>query len=205
MLRNLYKHTPMQTTFSIIMLALVDGEPRLLSLKQAMRVYLEHRLEIVRRRSEYDLERARQRAHILEGLRVALKNLDEVIDIIRKSPDVETARTRLMKRFKLTEIQAQAILDMPLRRLAALERKKIEDEYKETAGADQRAGGAAALAQEDAPGGRRRAAGGKESFGDRRRTHIVQLKEGQTTASLLTAAETGAREGQPGLWSPPTG
>jgi DNA gyrase subunit A len=108
----------------------VDGEPRLLSLKQALKVYVEHRLEVVRRRSEYDLNKARQRAHILEGLRVAIKNLDEIIALIRNAPDVETARTRLMKRFKLTEIQAQAILDMQLRRLAALERKKIEEEYK---------------------------------------------------------------------------
>lgn len=130
-LANLFKHTPMRSTFGIIMLALVDGEPRTLSLKQALRVYLDHRLEVVKRRGEFDLERARQRAHILEGLRVALKNLDEVIELIRKAPDVETARSRLMKRFKLSEIQAQAILDMPLRRLAALERKKIEEEYKE--------------------------------------------------------------------------
>src|SRR5690606_29003665 len=125
-LRTLYKSTPMQTTFSIIMLALVEGEPKLLSLKQALKVYLDHRLEIVRRRSEYDLERARARAHILEGLRVALSNLDAVTELIRKAPDADTARERLMKRFKLTEIQAQAILDMQLRRLAALERKKIE-------------------------------------------------------------------------------
>jgi DNA gyrase subunit A len=130
-LRELYKNTQMRITFSLILLALVDGEPRLLGLKQALRVYLEHRLEVVRRRSEFDLERARHRAHVLEGLRIALKNLDEVIDLIRRSPDADTARTRLMKRFKLTEIQAQAILDLPLRRLAALERKKIEEEHRE--------------------------------------------------------------------------
>ncbi|MBN1427386.1 MAG: DNA gyrase subunit A [Anaerolineae bacterium] len=130
-LDQLYKLTPMRTTFSIIMLALVDSEPRMLSLKHALRVYLEHRFEVVRRRSEYVLERARERAHILEGYLVALDNLDEVIDLIRRSRTVETARDNLRKRFKLSEIQAQAILDMPLRRLAALERKKIEDEYKE--------------------------------------------------------------------------
>ncbi len=130
-LRELYKNTPMQSTFSIIMLALVGGEPRLLGLKQALRVYLEHRHEIVRRRSEYDLEHARKRGHILDGLRIALQNLDDVITLIRRSPDVEGARERLMKRFKLSQEQAQAILDMPLRRLASLERKKIEDEYRE--------------------------------------------------------------------------
>jgi DNA gyrase subunit A len=188
-LRNLFKHTPMQTTFSINMLALVDGEPRLLGLKQAMRVYLEHRLEIVRRRSQHDLEKARQRAHILEGLRVALKNLDEVIEMIRKAPDVETARARLIKRFKLTETQAQAILEMQLRRLAALERKKIEDEYKELL----------ALIKEleallRSPKKMRQVVGEelqrvRQAYGDRRRTHIVELKEGQTRATLLTAGE----------------
>jgi DNA gyrase subunit A len=130
-LKELYKSTPMRDTFTIILLALVNGEPRMLSLKQALRVYLEHRLVVIRRRCEYDLEKARQRAHILEGYLIALKNLDAVIELIKKSPDVETARLRLMKRFRLSEIQAQAILDMQLRRLAALERKKIEEEYKE--------------------------------------------------------------------------
>jgi len=130
-LANLFKYTPLQETFSIIMLALVDGQPRLLTLKQALRVYLEHRMEIVRRRSEYDLEKAKARAHILEGLLKALDNLDEVIAIIRKSRNSDTAKTNLMKSLKITDIQAQAILDMPLRRLAALEAKKIKDEYKE--------------------------------------------------------------------------
>jgi DNA gyrase subunit A len=130
-LQSLYRLTPLRDTFTIILLALVDGEPRMLSLKQALRVYLDHRLEVIRRRSEYELEKARARAHILEGYLIALKNLDEVIDLIKKSPDAETARTRLIKRFKLTEIQAQAILDLQLRRLAALERKKIEEEYKQ--------------------------------------------------------------------------
>jgi DNA gyrase subunit A len=115
----------------IIMLALVDGEPRRLSSKQALRVYLDHRLDVIRRRSEFDLARARERAHILEGLRIALDNLDDVIDTIRRSRTVETAHENLRKRFKLTDAQAQAILQMQLRRLAALERRKIEDEYKE--------------------------------------------------------------------------
>jgi len=130
-LAELFKLTPLQTTFSIIMLALVDGEPRTLGLKQALRVYLDHRLAVVRRRSEYDLARARERAHILEGLLTALDNLDQAIDIIRRSRTVETARRNLRQAFNLSEIQAQAILDMQLRRLAALERKKIQDEHKE--------------------------------------------------------------------------
>ncbi len=130
-LEDLFRLTPLQSTFSIIMLALVDGEPRTLSLKQALRVYIDHRLEIIRRRSEYDLEQARARAHILEGLLTAIDNLDEVIDTIRRSRRVDTARRNLMRSFSLTEVQAQAILDMQLRRLAAMERRKLEDEYKE--------------------------------------------------------------------------
>jgi DNA gyrase subunit A len=130
-LASLFKYTPLQETFSIIMLALVDGQPRMLSLKQALRVYLGHRIEIVRRRSEYDLAKARERAHILEGLLKALDNLDEVIDIIRRSRTADTARKNLIKKLGITEIQARAILDMQLRRLASLERKKIEQEHKE--------------------------------------------------------------------------
>jgi len=130
-LAELFRLTPMQSTFSIIMLALVDGEPRLLSLKRALQHYLDHRREIVTRRSRYELERARERAHILEGLLIALNNLDEVIATIRRSRTADTARRNLRRKFKLTEAQAQAILDMPLRRLAALERKKLEEEHKE--------------------------------------------------------------------------
>lgn len=130
-LARLFKLTPLESTFSIIMLALVDGMPRVLTLKQALKVYLDHRLEVVRRRSEYDLEKARARAHLLEGLIKAIDNLDDVVEIIRKSRSAETARNNLMKRLKVTERQAQAILDMPLRRLAALERNKIRDEFKQ--------------------------------------------------------------------------
>lgn len=130
-LGSLFKLTPLQETFSINMLALVDGQPRTMNLKQALRVYLEHRLTIVQRRSEYDLKQAQERAHILEGLLVALDNLDEAIAIIRKSRHAESARNNLIKALKVSEIQAQAILDMRLRRLAALERKKIEEEHRE--------------------------------------------------------------------------
>ncbi|MGD8759240.1 MAG: DNA gyrase subunit A [Anaerolineales bacterium] len=130
-LNQLFKYTTLQTTFGVQLLALVDGEPRLLSLKRALQIYIEHRREVISRRSEFELEKAKARAHILEGLLLALANLDEVISTIKKSKDVEVARSRLMKNFKLTEIQAQAILDMRLRRLAALERRKIENENKE--------------------------------------------------------------------------
>ena len=131
-LNQLYKYTPLQSTFGVQMLALVEGEPRLLSLKRALQVYLEHRQVVITRRAQFELAKARQRAHILEGLLTALSHLDAVIKTIRESKDVDTARTRLMERFKLSEAQAQAILDLQLRRLAALERQKIEDEHKET-------------------------------------------------------------------------
>ena len=130
-LAELYRLTPLEGTFSIIMLALVEGEPRLLSLKQLLKVYLDHRLEVVRRRTKYDLARAEERAHVLEGLLIALEHLDEVIQTIKRSRTVETAHKNLRKKFGLTDIQARAILEMPLRRLAALERRKIQDEYKE--------------------------------------------------------------------------
>lgn len=130
-LKQLLKMTPLQSTFSINMLGLVEGEPRLLPLRRAMQLFIEHRQEIITRRSRYELKRARERAHVLEGLRIALANLDEVLDIIRRSRSAETAETNLCRKLKLTEVQARAILDMPLRRLAALERKKIDDEYQE--------------------------------------------------------------------------
>jgi DNA gyrase subunit A len=188
-LRELYKQTPMQSTFSITLLALVEGEPRLLTLKGALRVYLEHRLEIIRRRSEYDLERARARAHILEGLRIALQNLDEVIDLIRKSPDVDTARARLMKRFKLSEIQAQAILDMPLRRLAALERKKIEEEYKEVQALIKELESLLKSPKKMRSEVSQELLAVKESFNDARRTRIINLTPGVKKTSLLTAQD----------------
>ncbi|MBN2257902.1 MAG: DNA gyrase subunit A [Anaerolineaceae bacterium] len=130
-LNQLYKYTPLQSTFGIHMLALVNGEPRVLTLKRTLQLYIEHRQDVITRRSQYELDKARARAHILEGLLIALANLDDVINTIRQSPDADTAKTRLIQRFKLSEIQAQAILDMQLRRLAALERQKIQDEHKE--------------------------------------------------------------------------
>jgi DNA gyrase subunit A len=130
-LNQLYKYTPLQSTFGVQLLALVDGVPRLLSLKRSLQIFIEHRREVIFRRSQFELNRARDRAHILAGLLIALSHLDEVIDLIRRSPDVETAKERLMQRFELSDKQAQAILDMQLRRLAALERQKIEDEQKQ--------------------------------------------------------------------------
>ena len=128
-LNQLLKHTQMQISFGIIMLALVGGEPKILNLRQALDVYIEHRKEVVLRRTQFELDKALARAHILEGLRIAIDNIDEVIKIIRESYD--DAKERLMERFKLSEIQAQSILDMRLRTLQGLQREKIEEEYEE--------------------------------------------------------------------------
>ncbi len=130
-LNQLYKHTQMQDTFGIIMLALVNGEPKTLNLKEILSHYLEHQKDIIVRRTKFDLRKAEERAHIVEGLRIALANIDEVIKIIRGSKSVEIAREGLTKRFDLSENQAQAILDMRLHRLTGLEREKLEAEYKE--------------------------------------------------------------------------
>ncbi len=129
-LANLFKHTELQTTFPANMVALVNGTPQLVNLKTILKEFIKHRQIVVVKRSQFELTEAQARAHILEGLMIALENLDEVIETIKKSPDANVAKKRLMKKFKLSELQATAILDMQLRRLAALERQKIEDEYK---------------------------------------------------------------------------
>jgi len=188
-LRDLYKRTPMQTTFSINLLALVDGEPHTLSLKQALRVYVEHRLTVVKRRAEFDLDKAKARAHILEGYLIALKNLDELIGIIRAAADVDTARAKLMKRYKLTELQATAILYMQLRRLAALERKKIDTEYKEVAATIKEL-----TALLKSPKLMRGLVADellkvKAAYADKRRTQIVNLKEGVKGSKALTSRD----------------
>jgi len=131
-LNNLYKHTQMQTTFGIIMLSLVEGRPRILTLKEMIQKFVEHRNEVVVRRSKYELDEAERRAHILEGYIIALDNIDAVIRLIKQSRDVDAARLGLMKKFKLSEIQAKAILDMRLQKLTGLERKKVEEEYRDT-------------------------------------------------------------------------
>jgi DNA gyrase subunit A len=130
-LNNLYKQTPLQTSFGVNMIALVNGRPKLINLKEALVEYLEHQKIVVRRRTEYNLKKAQDRAHILEGLRIALDHIDEIITTIRESETDKVAMDSLQERFKLTERQAQAILDMRLRRLTGLERDKIENEYNE--------------------------------------------------------------------------
>ena len=130
-MNNLYKHTSLRSSFSVNMIGLVKGAPRVLNLRQVLQYYIEFREEVVRRRAEFDLKKARARLEVLEGLRIAIDNLDRVIQIIRGSADVEEARIGLISEFSFTLVQAQAILDMQLRRLAALEREKLENEYKE--------------------------------------------------------------------------
>ncbi len=131
LLNQLYKHTQLQDTFGVIMLALVDGVPKVLNLYEMLKYYLKHQEEVVTRRTKYELNKAEERAHILLGLLIALDNIDEVIKIIRESKNVGEAKTSLMERFELSEIQAQAIVDMRLRALTGLEREKLENEYKE--------------------------------------------------------------------------
>ncbi len=176
-LADLYKYTQMQNTFGVNMLALVDGEPRLLSLKRVLMHHIEHRQNVLVRRTEYELERARARAHILEGLLLALDNLDAVIDTIRRSQRVDTARNNLMRKFNMSEIQAQAVLDMQLRRLAALERKRIQEEYDEII--KQIAYLEELLASEAGILGLIKAdlVQLKKSFGDARRTFIAEVDE----------------------------
>jgi DNA gyrase subunit A len=172
-LNQLFKHTQMQVTFGVIMLALVNGAPKILTLQQMMQHFLDHRMDVLIRRTKFDLEAAERRAHILEGYIIALDNIDAVIETIKKSRDVETAKINLMKKFKLSEIQAKAILDMRLQRLTGLERKKIEDEYKEVIKLIQKL--KAILANEKL---RKQIIKDelialKEKYGDERRTEIV--------------------------------
>jgi DNA gyrase subunit A len=170
---NLYKHTQMRVTFGVITLALVDGVPKVLNLKQVMEYFVKHRLDVIVRRSKFELDAAEKRAHILEGYIIALDNIDEIIKVIKKSKDTPTAKEALMKRFKLSDIQATAILEMRLQRLTGLERKKIEEEYKEVLKTIERL--KRILASEDL---RREIIIAdlkelKERFGDERRTSIV--------------------------------
>ena len=183
-LNNLYKLTAMQSSFSANMLALVDGMPRVITLRQALQQFVQFRREVIRRRTEFELARARQRARILAGLRIAIANLDEVIRLIRASESAQAARAELVARFGLEEDQAQAILDMQLRRLAALEREQIEKEYNEIR--------AAIAKMEDLLASERKMLGEvkkelralKKKHGDERRTEITDEAFDLTRAQL---------------------
>ena len=184
-LNNLYRHTALRSSFNVILLALVDGQPQVLGLKRALQLYIDHRRTVITRRSEHLLKVAMDRAHIVEGLRMALSRLDEVIAIIRGSSDAAAARQNLVEQLSLSEAQAQAILDMQLRRLAALEREKLEDEYKDLLKTIARLEGllgdpakVLAVIKEDTQKLQKR-------FGDPRRTEIREEEATQHTAEEL--------------------
>lgn len=172
-LNNLYKYTALQTNFGVNMLALVDGQPKILNIKECLEHYLDHQVDVIKRRTAFDLKKAEARAHILEGLRIALDHLDEVINLIRNSKTTEIAREGLMNRFKLSEKQAQAILDMRLQRLTGLEREKIENEYKDLLALISELKGILADEEKVLEIIREELQEIKERFSDERRTEIV--------------------------------
>lgn len=173
-LNQLFKHTQMQVTFGVIMLALVNGAPKVLTLQEIIKHFLDHRMDVLIRRTKFELEAAEKRAHILEGYIIALDNIDEVIETIKKSKDVETAKNNLMRKFKLSEIQAKAILDMRLQRLTGLERKKIEDEYKETIKLIEKLRGILENERTRKKIIKDELLALKEKYGDERRTEIIK-------------------------------
>jgi DNA gyrase subunit A len=188
-LNNLYKHTLMQTTFGVIMLALVDGHPRVLQLCELIKYFIEHRNEVIVRRTKFDLDEAEKRAHILEGYIIALDNIDAVIALIKKSKDVESAKLGLMKKFKLSEIQAKAILDMRLQRLTGLERKKVEEEYRETIKLIERLKSILKSKQLQMKIIEEELLAMKEKYGDDRRTEIVYKAEEFSIEDMIAEEE----------------
>ena len=188
-LNKLYKHSRLQTSFTVNLLAIVRGEPKVLSLPQMMRHYLDHRSEVVRKRTEYELRKARERAHILEGLLIALDHIDAVIALIRGSQDAAEARAGLMERFALTEIQAQAILDMRLQRLVGLEREKLQEEYRELM---EEIGRLEAILDDEKRLWRvvkDELLEIKKKYGDQRRTQITEFEEGFSVEDLIEDEE----------------
>ena len=188
-LNQLFKHTQMQTTFGIINLALVDDVPRELNLKQILRIYLDHRIDVILKRTQFMLRKAEDRAHILKGLKIALDHLDEVISLIRSSANVDDAREGLISKFGLDEVQAKAILDMRLQKLTGLERQKIDDEYDELL--RQIAEYMEIIASDERKYGiiREELTDLRERFGDKRRTAIKSSVEELETEDLIPEAE----------------
>ena len=186
---RIFKFTQLQTSFGVNTLALVDGEPQTLGLRKAILVYIEHRVIVITRRTEFQLSKARERAHILEGLRIALQFLDDVIQTIRQSDSADHARGQLMSRFGLTQVQSQAILDMQLRRLAALERQRIEDEYQEIMARITYLEDLLAHPEKIRAIVREDILGLKEKFGDERRTQILAGAYGDFNEEDLISQE----------------
>lgn len=188
-LNNLYMHTQMQTTFGIIMLSLVEGRPRVLTLREMIQKFIEHRVDVIVRRSKYELDEAEKRAHILEGYIIALDNIDAVIRLIKQSKDVEAAKLGLMKKFKLSEIQAKAILDMRLQKLTGLERKKVEDEYRETIKLIEKLKAILKSKQLQMKIIEGELLEVKEKYGDERRTEIVYKAEEFSIEDMIAEEE----------------
>jgi DNA gyrase subunit A len=188
-LNQLFKHTQMQTTFGVIMLALVDGQPKVLTLKDMLTFFLEHRHEVITRRTQFELNKAEHRAHILEGLKIALDHIDAVIKLIRASKTVEDAKNGLMERFKLSEIQAQAILDMRLQRLTGLEREKVEQEYLDVIKLIEKLKGILASKVKRMNIIKEELVEIKKKYGDERRTEIKEEEEEEFTIEDLIAEE----------------
>lgn len=188
-LNQLYKHTQLQDSFSIIMLALVNGVPKVLNLKEIIGHYIEHRVEIIERRTRFDLEKAEARAHILEGLLKAIDHIDEVIKIIRASSDTDNARDNLMERFAFTIVQANAILAMQLRRLTGLEREELEKEYAELIQEIERLRQILSSRQSILAEVRKELVAVKEQYGDERRTEIVYDAEDFNVEDLIADEE----------------
>ncbi|CUT00429.1 DNA gyrase subunit A [Candidatus Kryptobacter tengchongensis] len=184
-LNNLYKHTNLQSTFGVIMLALVNGVPRILNLKEMMMEFINFRLNVIVRRTKFELEDAEKRAHILEGYKIALDNIDEIVELIKKSKDPDTAKVNLMKKFKLTEIQAKAILDMRLQRLTGLERSKIEAEYKETIKLIEKLKSVLRSKELQKELIKDELLKLKEKYGDERRTQIIEGEEDFSVEDLI--------------------
>ncbi|HEX17175.1 MAG TPA: DNA gyrase subunit A [Thermoplasmatales archaeon] len=187
-LNQLFQHTQLQVTFGILNLAIVDGEPKILSLKEMIQAFIRHRVEVITRKARYLLRKAEERLHVLEGFLIALDNIDEVIDLIKRSDKVDSAKMRLMKRFSLSEVQAKAILDMRLQRLTGMERKSIEEEYEATKKEIDRLKGLLAERKNILQEIKKELIQIRERFGDERRTEIVE-EEGELRIEDLIPEE----------------
>jgi len=185
-LRDLFKHSQLQTTFGVIMLALVDGQPQILNMKQLLAEFIKFRHEIILKRTRFELDKAEKRAHILEGLKIALDHIDAIIALIKKSKDVDAARSGLMKKFRLSEVQAQAILEMRLQRLTGLERKKIEEEYLELIKLIQKLKSLLNSKALRLQLVKKELLDLMEKYGDSRRTHILTKGGGNTLQEMVS-------------------
>ncbi|RLF41879.1 MAG: DNA gyrase subunit A [Thermoplasmata archaeon] len=187
-LNQLFQHTQLQVTFGILNLAIVDGEPRILSLKEMIQAFIRHRVDVITRKAKYLLRKASEKLHILEGFLIALDHIDEVISIIRKSESVDEAKNNLMKRFSLSEIQAKAILDMRLQKLTGMERRNVEEEYKRTKGEIERLNWLLSDKKNILEEIKKELREIKERFGDERRTEIIE-EEGELSIEDLIQEE----------------